>query len=135
MKNSTEIVQEAYSCFGNGDIPGLLGLLSEDIDWRVPEIENASFAGARRGQDSVGEFFVQLSTDEDITQFEPREFIAQNDKVAVLGHSVARVRATNRTYETDWVHIFTVKDGKITAFVEFFDNAAATRAYQKATAV
>ena len=70
----------------------------------------------------------------DIAFFEPAEFIAQGDKVVVLGSSKATVKSTSRSYETDWVHVFTVKDGKVTNFAEFFDTAAATKAFQKATA-
>ncbi len=128
---NTQIVQDAYGKFGSGDIPGLIGLLSADIDWRVPEIEGSTFGGAWLGQEAVCNFFTALVTDEDITQFEPREFVSEGDKVAVLGYSAATVRATGKSYQTDWVHIFTIKDGKITKFHEFFDNAAATRAYQK----
>ncbi|MGB7202029.1 MAG: nuclear transport factor 2 family protein [Pyrinomonadaceae bacterium] len=132
--NNTEIVQKAYECFGSGDIPGLLDTLSDDIDWTIPEIENALFAGARKGKPAVGEFFGQLAEGEDITHFAPNEFIAQNDRVVVLGESTATVRSTGKTYSTDWVHIFKVTDGKITNFLEFFDNAAATRAFQKTLA-
>lgn len=128
---NTQIVQDAYGKFGSGDIPGLLGMLSADVDWRVPEIEGSTFGGGWQGQEAVGRFFGALVEDEDITEFEPREFIAEGDKVVVLGRSTATVRATGKTYQTDWVHIFTVSDGKITKFHEFFDNAAATRAYQK----
>lgn len=132
--NNTEIVQKGYECFGSGDIPGLLDLFVDDIKWTIPEIDNAPFAGARQGKASVAEFFTQLSTAEDITEFTPTEFIAQNDKVVVLGKSTATVRATGKTYSTGWAHIFTVKDGKITNFLEFFDNAAATRAFTKTAA-
>ena len=131
--NNLQIVQDAYGKFGSGDVAGLIGLLSDDVDWRVPEIENASFAGARRGHQAMVEFFTALVTEEDITQFEPTEFIDGGDKIVVLGKSAATVRETGRSYQTDWVHIFTIKDGKITNFHEFFDNAAATRAYQKTT--
>ncbi len=131
--NNLQIVQDAYGKFGSGDVAGLIGLLSDDIDWRVPEIENASFAGARRGHDAMYDFFTVLVAEEEITQFEPIEFIDGGDKIVVLGRSAATVRETKRSYQTDWVHIFTIKDGKITNFHEFFDNAAATRAYQKTT--
>ena len=61
--------------------------------------------------------------------FEPTEFIAQGDKVVVLGHFAARIKSTNKEYASDFAHIVTVADGKITGFYEFFDNAAACRAY------
>lgn len=129
---NTEIIQKGYENFGSGNIPGLLELFAENIGWEVPEIENAPFSGSREGIEAVGKFFEQLVEAEDITRFEPLEFIAQNDKVVVLGESAATVKATGRSYETDWVHVFTVHDGKIINFHEFFDNAAATKAFQKA---
>lgn len=128
-----QIVQEAYAKFGSGDIGGLIGLCSADIHWQVPEIENSTFGGKWQGHEGVGNFFGALVTDEDITLFEPREFISEGDKVVVLGRSASNVKSTGRSYETDWVHIFTVIDRKITSFHEFFDNAAATRAFQKTT--
>jgi len=132
--NNVQTIQDAYQKFGAGDIEGLLTLMAQDIKWTVPEIENAPFAGSREGLSRVAEFFTELSGAEDITRFEPLEFIAQNDKVVVLGESAATVKDTGRSYETDWVHIFTLNDGKVTEFTEFFDNAAATRAFQKTAA-
>lgn len=132
--NNLEIVENGYAKFGSGDIPGLLKLCSNDIQWTVPEIENAAFGGSREGLEKVGEFFQQLSAAEDITHFEPTEFIASDDRVVVLGRSTATVRETGRTYSTDWVHVFRITDGKISEFTEFFDNAAATRAFQKTAA-
>ena len=132
--NNLEIVQNGYQKFGSGDVEGLLKLFADNIKWTVPEIENAPFAGSRQGIDSVGEFFGQLSAAEDITSFEPTEFIASDDRVVVLGTSTATVRETGRTYSTDWVHVFRLENGKVTEFNEFFDNAAATRAFQKTAA-
>lgn len=131
---NTEIVQGAYECFGKGDIPGILSICADDIEWTVPEIENAAFAGNRSGTDAVAKFFAELTEAEDITRFEPLEFIAEGDKVVVLGESEATVRSTGKTYQTDWVHVFHVHDGKVKEFQELFDNAAATRAFQKTAA-
>ena len=130
---NTEIVQNTYAKFGSGDLAGLLELLSEDVHWQTPEIEGAEFGGKRRGREDVGEFFATLAKEEDITHFEPLEFLAVEDKVVVLGVSTSTVRETGNIYHTEWVHIFTIKEGNIVSFVEFFDNAAATRAFQKST--
>lgn len=132
-ETNTQIIQTAYEKFTSHDIPGLLSSFSDDIDWSTPHVENAPFTGDRLGLEEVAEFFRLLNESEDITYFEPKEFIAQGNKVVVLGRSKAVVKSTGRSYETDWVHIFTVHEGKITNFHEFFDSAAATRAFQKAT--
>ncbi len=131
IEANVSTVQEAYEKFGSGDIKGLVALLADDITWKVPEIENAAFAGQRNGHDEVTEFFSLLVEAEEMTRFEPLEFIAQDDKVVVLGESAATVASTGKSYQTDWVHVFHMRDGKIASFLEFFDNAAASRAFQK----
>jgi ketosteroid isomerase-like protein len=133
-KVNTDIVQSGYEKFGSGDIEGLLQLFSKEILWQVPTVENAPFTGTREGINEASDFFKLLSENETFTRFEPLEFIAQNDKVVVLGELAATVIPTGHNYESQWVHIFTVRDGKITSFQEFFDTAAATRAFQKTAA-
>jgi uncharacterized protein len=132
--SNTQIVREVYEKFGSGDIEGLLRLFHDEIEWAPPQVENAPWAGPRRGRDSVREFFSILGENEEFSDFTPTEFIAQGDKVVVLGRAAAKVVPTGRNYSSEWVHIFTLKDGKITTFKEFMDTHAATLAYQQAAA-
>jgi|SwirhisoilCB2_FD_contig_31_24874772_length_696_multi_10_in_0_out_0_1 uncharacterized protein len=133
-KVNTDIVQAGYEKFGSGDVTGLLELFADNILWQVPEVENAPFTGTRRGKEAAAEFFKLLSENETFERFEPLEFIAQNDKVVVLGEVAATVPSTGRSYESKWVHIFTVIDGRVAEFQEFFDTAAVTKAFQKTAA-
>lgn len=133
-KVNTDIVRSGYEKFGTGDVDGLLELFADNILWQVPEIENAPFTGVREGKPAVAEFFKLLSENETFDRFEPLEFIAQNDKVVVLGEVAVTVNPTGRSYESDWVHVFTVHDGVVTSFQEFFDTAAVTKAFQKTAA-
>ncbi len=132
-QENISIVREAYKCFQTADIPGLLKHFGNDIEWTTPEVENAFFGGTINGIDAVTDFFAKLGETEDFTNFEPREFIAQGDRVVTLGSSTSTVIDTGREYTTDWVHLFTVRDSKITSFLEFFDTAEVNRAFQKAT--
>jgi hypothetical protein len=126
------LVRQAYQNFTTGNIQALINLMSEDVTWQLPEIENVPFSGRREGQAQVAEFFSLLSGDQDVVQFEPREFVAQNDKVVALGTYNWRVKATGREYGGEWAHVFTVQDGKISGFYEYMDTAAAKAAHQKA---
>jgi hypothetical protein len=129
-QESRQLVEQAYANFKAGDIQTLLQLTSEDITWRLPEIENVPFAGKRQGRGAVGEFFSTLASVQDARSFEPREFIAQGDKVVVLGHYVWQIKANGRTFESDFAHVFTVRGGQIVAFHEYMDSAAAARAFR-----
>ena len=128
--NNTEIVKNAYECFGSGNIQGLLELYSDDISWITPKIDNAVYSGARQGKAALAEFFELLGKSEEFTEFEPKEFVAEGDKVITLGKFTTNVKATGKSYSSEWVHVTTLKDGKITAFKEFFDTAEANRAHQ-----
>ena len=57
---NTNIVQHVYEFFRGGDIKALLNLLSDDVEWQLPEIENVPFAGKRRGHEQMGQFFASL---------------------------------------------------------------------------
>lgn len=128
-KENTQLVMQAYDKFKNGDIPGLMNLFSEDIEWILDRVENVPFSGARHGRAEVGQFFSALDESQHPLQFEPQEYIAQGDKVVALGHYTWTVKQTDRVFESDWAEVFTVRDGKITRFREYADTAAVDRAY------
>jgi ketosteroid isomerase-like protein len=115
--------------FKSGDIETLLNMCSEDITWRLPELENSTFGGKRIGRKGVIEFFSLLDDAQENLQFEPQEFIAQGDKVVVLGRYSYRIKATGKKFDTDFVQVMTIKDGKLTGFQEYMDTAAVNRAY------
>jgi hypothetical protein len=126
---NTAIVQQAYTNFKTGDIPGLLDLLSDEVTWELPEIEGVAITGKR---DGVKEFFATLARDQEVVEFEPREFVAQGDRVVSLGDYKWRVKDTDREFASDFAHVFTIRDGKVTGFREYFDSAAVAAAYRKA---
>jgi ketosteroid isomerase-like protein len=51
------IVQNGYAAFGRGDIPGLLSLLDDNVEWKTPGAADLPTAGTRRGRAEVGDFF------------------------------------------------------------------------------
>ena len=127
---SRQLVEQAYASFKAGDIQTLMQSMSQDITWQLPEVENVPFSGKRQGRGAVGEFFSMLASLQDARSFEPREFIAQGDKVVALGHYVWQVKANGRTYESDFAHVFTIRGGQIAAFHEYTDSAAAAKAFR-----
>ena len=128
-QDNVAVVRRAYENFKGGDIPGILDSLTDEVDWRLPEIEGVSFSGGHRGRESVGGFFTQLGDSQETVSFEPREFVSQGEMVVALGTYRWRVKKTGREYGGDWAHVFTVRDGKIAGFHEYMDSAAARAAF------
>jgi len=54
--------------------------------------------------------------------------VAEADRVVVLLHVAATVLSTGKMFESDIIHFFTVKDGKIVSLRDFFDTAAVVEA-------
>jgi len=131
-QDNAATVQEAYHNFKTGNMQGLLDQMAENVTWELPEIKGVPVAGKRTGRDGVKDFFTTLARDQEVLEFEPLESLAQGDKVVSLGHYKWRVKDTGREYASDFVHIFTVRDGKITGFREHFDTAVVAAAYRKA---
>jgi ketosteroid isomerase-like protein len=128
------IVQDVYAAFGRGDLDGLIALLDSQVSWRTPGPPDLPSAGIRHGVDAVRNFFGILLSTFEITDFTPTDFLAQGDKVVVLGTSLERVRATGTAIEFRWVHIFTVRNGRIVAFEEPADVSALVDEFRKAQA-
>ena len=131
-EQNTKLVQQIYDAFKSGDIPSLLGSLSDDVQWQLPEISNIPFAGKRSGREAVAQFFALVADSQDVLQFEPQQFIAQGNKVVSLGHYAWRVRSTGREFESDFAHVFTISNGEVVGFQEYLDTAVELAAYQKA---
>lgn len=66
----------------------------------------------------------------DFTTFEPREFIAQNDKVVSLVYAEQTVRNTGRAFVHHEAHVWTFRDGKRARLRIYYDTAAAAAAHR-----
>ena len=116
------LVQRGYEAFGRGDLDGLLSLLDANVEWKTPGASDLPTAGTRRGPAQVGEFFGVLADLIEFEHFEPQTFIADGDRVVVLGIDRFKIKGgSGRSISEPWCHVFTIRDGKIVAFQEYAD--------------
>lgn len=129
---NTKLVQSLYAAFGRGDIATIIAALAPDVAWEsVGRPSDFPALGARKGQAAVQEFFKIVGDQLSFTEFSPKEFYAVDDKVFALGHYAMTVKATGRVNASDWAHIFTIRNGKVTAFREFGDTAQLAEAARR----
>jgi ketosteroid isomerase-like protein len=125
------LVQSLYAAFGRGDIAAIVNASAPDIHWEeVGRSTDYPAFGVRNGRAGVQDFFQTVSDNAEFTDFSPREFYAAEDKVFVLGHYAAKMKKTGRMVDADWMHIFTIRNGQVTAFREFTDTAQVAEAYR-----
>ena len=120
------LVQDLYEAFGKGDIDKIIETVSPDIVWEVVgNRKDCACFGRFTGKAGVGEFFKTTGEIWEFKAFEARQFLPSGDTVVVLGHYGMVNRKTGKPVESDWAHIFTLRDGKVVAFREFTNTAAA----------
>jgi ketosteroid isomerase-like protein len=125
-----QLVLEGYRLFQSGDIPQLLSYVHDDAEWIGPDAEAVPFAGSFHGKAEVARFFSELITAMQPTRFVIKDVIAENDKVVVLGEAMWMVRSTGRSYDSQWVHVFTMRDDKFIRVDSLYDTASAERAFR-----
>ncbi|MGH7961354.1 MAG: nuclear transport factor 2 family protein [Candidatus Binatia bacterium] len=126
-----EIIKEAYAAFGRGDIPAVLSVEDPDTELECAGPKDIPWAGSFRGHDGVKKYFAAIEAEADFDVFEPQTFLADGDKVVVLGFERVRSKRTGRSYEGHWAHVFTMAGGKITKFREYPDTAAVAAAFSR----
>jgi ketosteroid isomerase-like protein len=124
MRAALDVVKEAYEAYGRGDLPALLELIAEKTDWKFIGPASLPYAGLRTNRKEVADFFDALARADQTDVFEPREFIESGEHVTVLGWTKVTARDTQKTFDSEWVQVITVQDGKITRWRGFANTAA-----------
>ena len=128
---NVSLVQNLYAAFGRGDIDSVVAGLAPDVYWEsVGRREDYPVLGVRKGRDEAREFFRTVNELQEFIEFAPSEFLDAGDAVVVLGHEKWKIRKTGKAVESDWVHVFKIRDGKVTSFREFCDTASFVLAYR-----
>lgn len=86
------------------------------------------FTKTNRGKAQAADYFAGLAADWELVRFEPKEFIAQGDRVVVLSSVAFRHRGTGKVAESPKADVYRFRDGLIVEFAEFFDTARALAA-------
>lgn len=126
IQENIQVVKDFFAAMGSGDRQGLLALCADDFEWIIPG-QDWPLAGTHRGHAGL-EDVLQKASSELETSMEPPEFVAQGDRVLVVGFATGKVKATNRTFEDYFVFAITVRNGKLTNIREYVDTQALARA-------
>ena len=124
---NVQIVKDFFAAMGGYNRQDLLALVAEDIEWIIPG-EDWPLAGTHRGQAELAAVLQKASEEVEMTYPEPPEFVAQRDRVLVVGVATGKIKAANKPFEDHWVFDITVRNGKLTNIREYIDTQALARA-------
>ena len=125
-----EVARRVYAALENEDVPGLLSLCSDDIEWRYPAEGLLGYGGVWTGPDATVRFLDAHDAAEDILDFRVDDLVAGGDRVLGLGFFSGRAKDSGTIWQTRFVHDLTIRAGKLVVFEAYFDTAAAVAAHR-----
>jgi len=92
--------------------------------------EELPFGGVYEGPDGVREYVQQMQGALRIESLKAHEWVTSGDRVIVIGSETSRFLHNGQVYDMDWVHVNTVRDGRIVEMREYNDTASMLEAYR-----
>ncbi len=125
---NVQAVRAVYDAFARGDIPSVLAAMSPDIVWN--EAENFPYADGNpyTGPEAVlSGVFARLGGEWDGFAAVPGAFHGAGDTVFVLGRYAGVYKATGEAIDAQFVHVWTLENGKVARFQQYTDTLQAAR--------
>ncbi|MGW8768549.1 nuclear transport factor 2 family protein [Streptomyces sp. NPDC055815] len=128
--STRDVVDAFFARFGEGDMPALLDLFADGVDFHVAGAPNIPWAGSRTSMDAIAAFFASFG--QHLTPAE--EYVVATTVVdgahaVVIGHNRFGVLTTGKTFTNHFALHLTVADGKITGYRMFEDSHAISEAF------
>lgn len=123
MGQNKDIVNAVYEAFGRGDVPAVLGALDPEIQWK--EADNFLYADGNPyvGPQAVAEgVFQRLVADIEGFTVVHQNLIEGDDTVAVEGRYRGTMKATGSPVDAQFVHVWSLRDGKVVRFQQYTDT-------------
>jgi uncharacterized protein len=128
---NVEIVRSLYGAFARGDVPAVLAGLDAKVEWR--EADNFIYADGNPyiGHDAVLQgVFMRVGMEWDGFAATSERLLDAGDTVVSLGRYTGKYKATGKRIDAQFVHVFSVENGKVVRFQQYTDTlqvAQATR--------
>ncbi len=130
-QDNVQLVQSLYAAFGRGDIPAILNMLANNSEvTHFGPSDILPWARTYHGREGWAQFFQDLVETLEPLEFEPRDYVAQGDRVVAFGYFRARVKSTGRTFDELWSMDWVVRNGRAVSCRVYEDTAAMVSAFR-----
>ncbi len=122
--SAKEVAKQFMDRIGAGDIDGAIEMHADDIVLDFPGPADAlPWAGRWEGA-RAREFYATLGGALDIRKLDIHTWVAEGDKVVVIGDEVSASFKSGKEYSAKWCFVFTVRGEKIADWLGFEDTHA-----------
>ncbi|MBE0477168.1 MAG: nuclear transport factor 2 family protein [Coriobacteriia bacterium] len=125
-----EIVRKAYAAAETGDIEAFLQQCDPKIEWVYPPMQGVPYGGVWTGFEGMKRFYEIYDEVEESLEYEATDFIAEGDRVVVLGRTRGKAKRSGRMVEYDWVDVVTLREDRIVKIRSHYDTTAVIEAHR-----
>lgn len=130
QSTTRETVDAFFTRFGAGDLPALLDLFAEQVDFNVAGAPNVPWAGRRSNKQEIAEFFglfgKYLTSAE---EFALSTTVIDGEHAIATGRCVFGVLSTGKKFTNEFALHFTVTAGKIVRYHMYENSHAISAAF------
>ncbi|MFN0213226.1 MAG: nuclear transport factor 2 family protein [Saprospiraceae bacterium] len=104
MSNNLSTIEQMFACFAQGDMPGILAKLDENVSFfngANPGI--VPFAGQYNGKNGAMQYFMALGSNVQTTHIQPSNFREEGNKVIHEVQQDGIVNATGKPFTSKMV--------------------------------
>lgn len=136
LPSTKEVLEEFYAIQSGKKKGNILDLFAENVDWDLPgNQEKFPWTGKRQTKKEIENFFKELYSNVKSEKFDI-DFIAINgENATVTGHLSSKILAYKKIFDTEFVAIFKVMNGKIVKYHFLEDSYKLNEEMQSKTAI
>ena len=121
MRANLALLRSTYEGLSSENATRLLAALTPDAEW----VEAAGFpyAGTYIGAEAIiANVFQRLASEWIDYRAEASSYIEQGDQIVAFGVYSGTFKATGRSMQASFAHLYTFRDGKIARMMQYVDS-------------
>ena len=136
-QENVEILRRAYALWNDtkaDSVAQWLDLIADDVKWRsiADGAAGMEFTGECNNKAAVQRYFAELGSQWAMNYYTVHEFIAQGDRVVMVGRCGWKNRKTGATLDTPKIDIIRMRDSRIAEFFELTRRESGAEAAEAA---
>lgn len=126
-ESNSAVIENTYAAFNRGDIQSVLEKVQPDAEWVNYGPPSVPYFGNFTGR--ITDFFQALGQSTSRGNVAVDRYMESGDNVITEARYTATVNATGARIDAPVVHVFTLRDGKISSWRGYGDSAAIAAAH------
>jgi uncharacterized protein len=129
MTDTVQTAAQLYAALQEEDVSPFISMCADDVTVQYPAADSLPYGGRWHGRDGVAAFLDAHDAAEEILEFDVGRLVADGELVVAIGTFTGRAKPRGSEWTTAFVHLLTIRDGRLYRWEAIFDTATAIAAH------